>query len=72
MTRHQAKQITFSKCLFRQVHLDGTPFLLGRTNDTMVLDDFQLFEMTITSTPIVAKVTKLKPGARIRYGSPSS
>jgi hypothetical protein len=56
MTPRTAKALTFEKCLFRQVHLDGSRCNLPVWSES----DFQLFEFTITSTPIVARTKKLK------------
>lgn len=60
MTRQQAKLITMTKCLFRQVHLDGTYVNPYRH---YIEGDFELLEFCIVSTPIFAEVIKLKPDA---------
>jgi hypothetical protein len=63
MTPRTAKALTLEKCLFRQVHLDGS-----RCDVPVQVQDFEMYEFTITSTPIVAKVKKLK----VRYDGPAS
>ena len=71
MTPKTAKALTLEKCLFRQVHLDGSYVRAWRAAAPEP-DDFEMYEFHIVSSPIVAKVMKLKPDARIRYDGPTS